>query len=156
MMALGWSRFVMIANLASDFARHAGMPRAVELGRAARKAATTGAAVWFLFFLVRINWTRPWPLAERRMTLEAIQLMLAGQMINVLCLVQSSVLTLLASRAASRSLRAMAQEDRAFDPWSTSAGFNPTPGLMPREDDPCEHGSPRSGPAVSRRDLTAR
>jgi hypothetical protein len=156
MMTLGWSRFLLIAGLAADFARHAGMPRAEEFGKAARKAATTGAAVWFLYFVVRINWSRPWPLAERRMTLEAIQLMLAGQMINVLCLVQSSLLTLLASRAASRSLRAMAQEDRAFDPWSSAAGFDPTPRLSPREGDRCEHGPPRSGPAPPRRDVTAR
>ena len=122
MVALGWSRFLLIANLASDFATHAGMPRAAEFGKAARSTAITGTAIWFLYFLCRINWTHPWPLAERRMTLDVFQLMMAYQMLTILCLIQASFLTLLAGRAAARALREMAAEEKTlFDPWTASA-----------------------------------
>ena len=116
-MALGWSRFLLLADLASDFARHAGMPGAAEFGKAARSTATTGAAIWFLYFLCRIDWTRPWPLAERRLTMDVLQLLLACHMLTIVCLIQATFLTLLAARAAARTLREMAAEEKtALDP----------------------------------------
>lgn len=122
MIALGWSRFLLIANLTSDFAAHAGMPRAAEFGKAARSTATTGAAIWFLYFLCRTNWSSPWPLAERRMTMDVFQLLMAYQMITILCLIQASFLTLLAGRAAARALQEMAAEEKMpFDPWTDTA-----------------------------------
>lgn len=125
-MALGWSRFLLVANLASDFAAHAQIPRAAEFGSAARKAATTGAALWFGYFLLRINWRHPWPLVERRLTFDAFQLFMACRVLNLLCLVQATFLTLLASRAASQSLRQMAREDEGYDPWASPSATSAT------------------------------
>jgi hypothetical protein len=118
--ALGWSRFLLIASLASDFSCHARMPGAHEFGKAARSTATTGAAVWFLYFLSRVNWSHPWPLEERRPTFDVFHLWLAGEVIKLLCLIQASLLTLQASRAASAALRTRRREEASFDPWSTS------------------------------------
>lgn len=127
-MALGWSRFLLLASLGSDFARHAGMPRAEDFGKAARSTATTGAAIWFVYFLSRIDWAHPWPLAERRLTLDAFHLLMASQMISILCMIQATLLTLLASRAAAKALREVAAEEKASDPWGAApvedeAGF---------------------------------
>ena len=146
--ALGWSRFLLIANLSADLARHAGMPRADEFGKAARSTAVTGAALWFVYFLGRIDWRRPWPLAERRLTLDALHLLMASEMISALCLIQASLLTLLAGRAAARALREMADEDRAFDPWSKpSVAFEDVMKVPSFAADRCEHppGSPGDG-----------
>jgi hypothetical protein len=118
---LGWSRFLLVASLASDFARHAGMPGADEFGKAARSTATTGAAVWFIYFLSRIQWSQPWPMAERRMTFEVFHLLIAGEVIKLLCLIQAGLLALLASRAASAALRAKRREEASFNPWSGAA-----------------------------------
>jgi hypothetical protein len=121
-MGFGWSRFLLLATLAADLGRHAGIPGAVELGRASRSTATTGAAVWFVFFLVRIDWNGPWPLGERRMSLEALHLWMAFTMITMICLVQASLLSILATRGAARLLRDTAREANGFDPWAKPAG----------------------------------
>jgi len=113
--ALAWSRFLLLASLATDFGRHVAMPRARELGRAAMSTATVAAAIWFVLFLSRIDWDARWPLVERRWTPETVQLMILCEMLQIVCLVQTSVLTILAGRAATRPLREMAKEDRWLD-----------------------------------------
>ncbi len=120
-VALGWSRYLLLASLAAHLAAGAGTPRAKELGRTARSTATAGAALWFAFFLCLVNWRRPWPLAPQRLGIEGLQLMLAYSLINLACLIQASVLTLLAAQAAARMLRQTAREARVFDPWAEAA-----------------------------------
>jgi hypothetical protein len=122
---LGWSRYVLLASLAADFARHAGVIRAAEMGKAARSAATMGAAVWFAYFLSRIDWRSPWPLIDRRWTLDAFHLFLVSHLINLVCLAQASLLTFFAARAAAQLLRESAREATGFDPW---ANPQPAPG----------------------------
>jgi hypothetical protein len=121
-MALGWSRYLLLASLAADLATSAGTPGAREFGRAARSTAMTGAALWFAFFLCFVEWDRPWPLApRRRLSIEALQLMMAYTLINLVCLVQAAVLTLIAARAAARMLGEAAREARADEPWADAA-----------------------------------
>ena len=129
MTALGWSRFLLVIHLAYDFARSAGMRGIEEFGRVASgDGRVHGMAVWTLFFLSGMNWERPWPpgheTAEPR---RRSRLMMVSLMINLLYLLQTSLLTLQASRGGVRALRQrMAEEDRASDPWSsTSARTDP-------------------------------
>ncbi len=51
-MALGWSRYLLLASLAADLATGAGTTRGKDLGKAARSTAATGAAIWFGYFLL--------------------------------------------------------------------------------------------------------
>ncbi len=51
------------------------------------------------------------------MGVEALQLLLASTLINLVCLIQATLLTLMAARAAARMLGETAREARAFDPW---------------------------------------
>jgi len=120
-MALGWAKFVLVASLASDFTDHVGIVNAEEFGKAARTTAATGGVIWFIFFLNRIDWSRSWPLVERQMTRDMFLLMLGYMVIAAICLVQTSLLTLLASRSAAQALREMQKQDQAFDPWQASA-----------------------------------
>ncbi len=119
-MAFSWAKLTLYAGLAADVAHHLGVAQAPDLVKAARATATTGATLWFVFFLKRINWQQPWPLAEHPMNEEMVLFYLAIRVIAAICLVQTSLLTLMASRESGRALRDMAKEDKAFNPWLTA------------------------------------
>ena len=118
--ALGWAKFALVAGLAADVAGHLGVARAVDLGKAARATATTGASLWAFYFVQRINWRQPWPLAEHAMNRDSFLIYLAVWLISAICLVQTSLLSMIAGRASARALAEMAREDQSFDPWQQS------------------------------------
>jgi hypothetical protein len=118
---LGWARFMLLASLAADFAGHAGVPRAAEMGKAALSTATMGAAVWFACFLTRVDWQSPWPLVDRRrLNRDSFHLLLVSWLIQLVCLAQASLLTFLAARSAAQLLHKTAREATGFDPWADS------------------------------------
>jgi len=119
-MVLRWSEFVLIAGLATDFSQHVGAVQPEEFGKAARTTAATGAVVWFLFFINWVDWSQAWPLVERRMTRDLLLFWLLQWVILSICLVQATLLCLLASRSASMALREMTREDQGFDPWASA------------------------------------
>jgi hypothetical protein len=115
--ALGWSEFALIATLAADMAAHLGEPQSIELAKAVRSLATTGAMVWFMYFYFRTDWTAAplWPLRERPPNHGTFMLLLGSWVLGAINLVQVTVLSLLASRCCGRALREMAAVDRAND-----------------------------------------
>lgn len=117
-MALSWAKLALIAGLSGDFLRAQGQAPAADFARAARATATTGAGLWFVFFLRRVNWDQPWPLAERPMTGEMLLFLLTIWAISAVCLVQTSILTMIANRAAGQTLRTLAEKERGPDPWA--------------------------------------
>lgn len=116
-MALGWAKFALVAGMAADVAGHLGVAQAPDFGKAARATATTGASLWAFYFLNRINWQQGWPLAEHGMNRESLLIYLAVWVISAVCLVQTSLLCMIAGRASARALREMSREDQSFDPW---------------------------------------
>jgi hypothetical protein len=118
-MALGWARLLLVASLAGNFAEHAGYRRAQELVKAATSTASTGAILWFFYFISEVNWTRPGPLVPIRLDPNLIMLMLTTHVVMVICTFQLILLTFLATRSSLEALRAMRQEDKVYDdPWA--------------------------------------
>jgi hypothetical protein len=133
--ALGWSEFALIATLAADIAAHLGEPQALDLAKATRSLATTGAMVWFMFFYFMTSWEAPlWPLKPKGPNPGALMLALGWLVLLAINLVQVTGLSLLASRCCGRALREMAAADRASDllPSRSEAGWDE----MNRSSDP--------------------
>jgi hypothetical protein len=120
-MVLRWSEFVLIAGLATDFSQHIGAVNVEEFGKASRSTVVFGAVTWFLFFINRVDWSKTWPLAERRWTTDLFFLYLGYWVILSICLVQVCLLCLLACRSASVALHQMRGEDQGIDPWATAS-----------------------------------
>jgi hypothetical protein len=126
--ALGWSEFALIATLAADMAAHLGEPQSLDLAKAVRSLATTGAMVWFMYFYFRTDWNSPqgiWPLRERPPNHGTYMLLLGWYVLGAINLVQVTGLSLLAGRCCSSTLRQMAADDRANDslPSRSEAGW---------------------------------
>jgi hypothetical protein len=124
--ALGWSEFALIATLAADMAAHLGESQSIELAKAVRSLATTGAMVWFMYFYFRTNWNPPlWPLRDHPLNHGTYMLQLGWFVLYAINLVQVTGLSLLASRCCGRALREMDAVDRANDllPSRSEAGW---------------------------------
>jgi hypothetical protein len=124
--ALGWSEFALIATLAADMAAHLGEPQSIELAKAVRSLATTGAMVWFMYFFLRTNWNPPlWPLRDNPLNHGTYMLQLGWFVLLAINLVQVTGLSLLAGRCCGRALREMDAADRANDllPSRSEAGW---------------------------------
>ncbi len=116
--AIGWSEIALIASLSADLAAHLGQPRAIDLGRATRSLATTGAMIWGLYFYSKTNWRGPvWPLRQVQGNLGSFLLRHGVLVINAINLVQVTALSLLASRSCGQALREQAAEDQARESW---------------------------------------
>lgn len=114
--ALGWSEFALMATLAADLAAHLGEPQSIELAKAARSMATTGAMVWFMWFYFMTNWEPPlWPLRLGPPHPGTDMLRLGWFVLLAINLVQVTSLSILAARCCGRTLREMAVADRAKD-----------------------------------------
>ena len=120
-MALVWPKFGLIAALAGDFNAHVGSNNAEKLTKAARGTATTGAVLWFFYFLEHIDWTGGWPLRWRPPTMNLVLFEMGTLVMSTICLLQTTLLCFSAGRSAGQALREMAAEEKRFDPWSESA-----------------------------------
>jgi hypothetical protein len=118
-MALGWARLILVAGLAGNFAEHVGYRRAQEFVKGATTTASTGAILWFFYFISQVNWTRPGPLVPVAMDSSLIMLLLTTYVVMTICTIQLTLLSLLATRESMEAIRAMRQEDRLYnDPWA--------------------------------------
>jgi hypothetical protein len=118
-MALGWARLILVASLAGNFAEHVGYRRAQEFVKAATSTASTGAILWFFYFISEVNWRRPGPLAPIRLDPSLIMLMLTTYVVMTISIIQLVLLALLATRSSMEALREMRQEDKVYDdPWA--------------------------------------
>ncbi len=114
---MAWSEFALTVSLAADIASQLGQPKATEMSRSARSLTTTGAMVWFMFFISFTDWSTPiWPL--RRVPFlnpGTLMLYLSWHVLFVIVLVQVTIMSLLAARCCVNRLREMALADRAND-----------------------------------------
>ena len=120
-MALVWPKFGLIAGLAGDLTDHVGTHHSDRLVKAARRTASTGAVVWFFYFLEHIDWHGGWPLRWRPFTVNLLLFELGTMVISTICLLQTTMLCLRAGRAAGSSLREMSRQDTSIDPWTGPA-----------------------------------
>ncbi len=108
--ALGWAEFALIASLSCEVMVHLGVTQAAETGKATRSLAATGAVVWMLWFCQMTNW-HTWPLEFRRFhTLESLLLDLGSTLIWTITLIQSTALTIAATKQCTRVLAEIDQD----------------------------------------------
>jgi hypothetical protein len=117
-MALVWPKFGLIAGLAGDVSDHVGTHHSDKLVKAARGTATTGAVIWFFYFLEHIDWQGGWPLRWRPFTINLLLFELGTMVMSTICLLQTTMLCLRAGRATAQALREMAIEDSGVGQWA--------------------------------------
>ena len=120
-MAMIWPKFGLIAGLAGDVSDHVGTNHSDKLVKAARGTATTGAVVWFFYFLEHIDWQGGWPLRWRPFTPPLLFFELSTWLVSTICLLQTTMLCFRAGRATGHALREMSREDASNSPWTRPA-----------------------------------
>jgi hypothetical protein len=111
-MAMSWAKLGLLGGLVASFGSHLDNEGLLKFARTTRTTASTGAILWFLFFLETTDWTRPWPMRMRPFNMELAMFNLLIQMVSTVCILQGSLIGLSAGRAARAEIRKMDSEDQ--------------------------------------------
>jgi H+/Cl- antiporter ClcA len=123
--AMSWARTGLIAGLAGSFAAQAGFARAGDFSKVAMRTIVSGGIVWLLYFINAVDWRAGKELVPRRFDHDLLMLWLSFLVLQAICLVQTAFLAVMATRAASHTLREMKSEDQRYDAGWTSSTASP-------------------------------